>query len=247
MFFISTSLRVFFNLFSLSHDLIYVLCLLLIVPEVQCARSILVDEQCTDVSALLPSNFTFPAICKSVQASGDTKAHQMMIVWSVSDLGTFTRPYILQEYINHNATVFKLYVLGSEFHIVTRPSFPNLSSTPQPPIHFNSQDTKTTLPPQLQTTYAATQQPPTHDVLKRITNVIANYFRLSLFGYDVVVNAATQKLAVLDVNYFPGRSAFFPLPPPTHPPTLLFLSLLSHCFLSLSFFCDRLQGSRQFI
>jgi inositol-1,3,4-trisphosphate 5/6-kinase/inositol-tetrakisphosphate 1-kinase len=173
------------------------------VAGVQCARSVLVDTQCTDVVAALPSGFTFPAICKSVQASGDARAHQMVIVWSVDDIASFQRPYILQEYINHNATVFKLYVIGSEFHVVRRPSFPNLPSTPRPPISFNSQDTKMTLPPVLQTDYAATQPPPTNDILQTITRVIGEFFRLTLFGYDVVVNIATQKLAVIDVNYFP--------------------------------------------
>jgi inositol-1,3,4-trisphosphate 5/6-kinase/inositol-tetrakisphosphate 1-kinase len=166
---------------------------------------VLVDVQCTDVAALLPTEFKFPAICKSVQASGAAEAHKMAIVWSLSDLNTFKRPYILQEYINHNATVFKVYVVGSEFHVVIRPSFPNLPTTPQPPIHFNSQDTKTALPPILQTDYAATQPPPSRDLLQRITTAIANYFHLTLFGYDVLVNVTTQKIAVVDVNYFPGK------------------------------------------
>ena len=62
---------------------------------------------------------------KSLQASGSLAAHEMGLIWRKSDLAQFSFPVYIQEFLNHNATIFKVYVIGNESHIVVRKSLPN--------------------------------------------------------------------------------------------------------------------------
>jgi hypothetical protein len=51
----------------------------------------------------------------------------MAIMFSVDQvIKNFKPPFIAQEYFNHNATIFKIFVIGSFFAVVKRKSTPNL-------------------------------------------------------------------------------------------------------------------------
>jgi hypothetical protein len=65
------------------------------------------------------------AVVKQVQASGSLAAHDMGIVWKKEDLSNFSLPMFVQEFVNHDATIFKIYVMTPDSHIITRKSLPN--------------------------------------------------------------------------------------------------------------------------
>jgi inositol-1,3,4-trisphosphate 5/6-kinase/inositol-tetrakisphosphate 1-kinase len=87
----------------------------------------------------------FPLICKPVQACGTRDSHQMMILTgpqSISELLGVNQEWIAQEFLNHNATIYKVYVIGDFCEVTPRlslPDFPNDYSVDEC-IHFNSHD-----------------------------------------------------------------------------------------------------------
>jgi glutathione synthase/RimK-type ligase-like ATP-grasp enzyme len=152
----------------------------------------------------LPADFQFPAMVKSLQASGSLSAHDMAVVWSAKDIDHFTYPLYVQEYINHDGTIFKIYVLGEHNFTVTRVSLPNFAPEYQAPVQFNSQDWKHELPPDLTKEYTGKRKEPTREVVSAASQAVSQLLGLSLFGFDMIENVDTGRLAIIDVNYFPG-------------------------------------------
>mmetsp|Transcript_25422 Transcript_25422/g.28280 ORF Transcript_25422/g.28280 Transcript_25422/m.28280 type:complete len:324 (-) Transcript_25422:24-995(-) len=162
-----------------------------------------------DYMSQLPKDFTFPAICKTLQASGGMAAHEMGIIWRAEQLEKFEKPILCQEYVDHDATIFKVYVLGEESNIITRVSFPNFTddtTLSDKPIMFNSQDWKHELPAHLQTKIAGKAAEPSMEQVTKISNALSEGLGLTIFGYDLITCAKTKKHAIIDINYFPDFS-----------------------------------------
>lgn len=146
---------------------------------------------------------------KSIQASGSVDAHIMRLVWKKEEIHQYGFPLYVQEYLNHNATIFKVYCIGKHCHIVTRKSLPNFPKDYRTPIEFDSQEWKFELPPEYTVSYAATHETPDMDHISSIAQEISKYLGLTLFGFDVITDADTHKYAIIDVNYFPGMFKSF--------------------------------------
>jgi len=78
--------------------------------------------------------FTYPIMVKPLIAAGTAESHKMAVVLGPSGLECVKTPCLLQEYANHDATLYKVYVLGDVVRVFSRPSLPNL-----PPINNSSQ------------------------------------------------------------------------------------------------------------
>jgi inositol-1,3,4-trisphosphate 5/6-kinase/inositol-tetrakisphosphate 1-kinase len=95
-----------------------------------------------------PSRMTlkFPVICKPVQACGTRDSHQMMILTGPNAIQLIEsdpdQSWVFQEYLNHNSTIYKVYVIGEYFEVTPRLSLPNFPKNYplQDCIHFNSHD-----------------------------------------------------------------------------------------------------------
>jgi len=72
------------------------------------------------------SPFTYPLIAKPMIAAGTADSHKLGIVLGREGLKRLQMPCILQEYYNHDASLFKVYVLGDDVFVFHRPSLPNL-------------------------------------------------------------------------------------------------------------------------
>lgn len=159
-------------------------------------------------------NLRYPLIAKPLPAAGTKKSHCMGIVLNPKGLPHVNTPCLLQEYANHDGTLYKVYVLGDDIHVFCRPSLPNLPSNDrldeleQAYVEFDSQrpypkladfgldspvDTPSGMSPSLMT---ATEVAPIVQALKRA-------FGLELFGFDILVSSSSE-LLVVDVNYFPS-------------------------------------------
>lgn len=152
----------------------------------------------------LPSDFTFPCFIKSLQASGSVDAHTMRIVWSKDDMKLYGFPIYAQEYINHGATIFKVYCVGDFVDIVVRKSLPNFTKTYRSPVEFDSQKWKFEFPPEFTVDYAGKLEKPNMDQIRKLSKEISKYLGLTVFGFDLIKNIETGKLSIIDVNYFPG-------------------------------------------
>jgi inositol-1,3,4-trisphosphate 5/6-kinase/inositol-tetrakisphosphate 1-kinase len=169
--------------------------------KLKCPRGLSLFSK--DDKSKMPSDFAFPAMVKSLQASGALSAHDMAVVWSKDDIDQFMYPLYVQEYINHDGTIFKIYVLGEHHFTVTRVSLPNFPQEFHTPVKFNSQDWKHELPPELTKDYTGKRKEPSFDLISDASSAISQLLGLTLFGFDVIENVQTGQYAVIDVNYFP--------------------------------------------
>jgi inositol-1,3,4-trisphosphate 5/6-kinase/inositol-tetrakisphosphate 1-kinase len=57
---------------------------------------------------LINNQITFPIMCKPIQAHGD-KSHDMKIIFDVQHLNDIDKPCVLQQFIDHDGTLFKVF------------------------------------------------------------------------------------------------------------------------------------------
>ncbi|KAI8098690.1 inositol-tetrakisphosphate 1-kinase [Halteromyces radiatus] len=174
---------------------------------------------------------SFPIMCKRRSACSSTEAHQMTIIPSPRHLTTNLMEHyqdseqvIIQEFIQHDGIIVKVYVADGEIHVSTRPSFINITEDADI-VHFDSQ----ALPKQFNTSSSAVTQKPSstldsfrqwllttddlqtqkqahidHDRLQRIADLLQKQLGLTFFGFDVLLESGTNDYYVVDVNYFPS-------------------------------------------
>jgi len=168
---------------------------------VRCPQYVIVEEKLPNYSEILSSaGIKFPTVCKTIQACGSKASHEMGIVFSEKDLHSFSVPFMVQEYINHNAVIFKAFVIGEFVDVVQRPSLRNVSLNETEPLYFDSQQP---LPASLVATAPQHSEVPTKTI-HEMAGFIRKQLGLSLFGFDVITDVSTGKHACIDVNYFPG-------------------------------------------
>ncbi|XP_069921654.1 inositol-tetrakisphosphate 1-kinase isoform X3 [Oryctolagus cuniculus] len=81
-----------------------------------------------DTMRLLEQNgLAFPFICKTRVAHG-TNSHEMAIVFNQEGLNAIQPPCVVQNFINHNAVLYKVFVVGESYTVVERPSLKNFSA-----------------------------------------------------------------------------------------------------------------------
>ncbi|XP_078389483.1 inositol-tetrakisphosphate 1-kinase-like isoform X1 [Cetorhinus maximus] len=151
---------------------------------------------------------TFPLICKTRVAQGSS-SHDMALIFSEDGLRDVSLPCVLQSFINHNAVLYKAFVVGQSYFVVKRPSLKNFTvgqsdrktiffnshevSKPESCSHLTARDEGASLP-----------SGPSDRIIKLISRGLQASLGMSLFGVDVIVDNKTGKLAVIDVNAFPG-------------------------------------------
>lgn len=86
------------------------------------------------------SKITFPIVCKPILAHGSPGAHQMCIIFSESGLKDVKPPCVAQSFVNHNAKLFKLFVIKDRYYIIERPSLKNFQAGDKETVFFYSHD-----------------------------------------------------------------------------------------------------------
>ncbi|XP_068106704.1 inositol-tetrakisphosphate 1-kinase-like isoform X2 [Hyperolius riggenbachi] len=161
----------------------------------------------SDVVALVRANLTFPIICKTRVAHGP-RSHEMSLIFNERGLKDVTPPCLLQSFINHNAALYKVFVVGSQHFVVKRPSIRNfpLEETDQKTIYFNSHDvSKAESCSHLsQTPLYSDVRSPSDDAVKQVVQSLRQALGMSLFGIDLIMDTQSGRCAVIDVNAFPG-------------------------------------------
>ncbi|XP_053191906.1 inositol-tetrakisphosphate 1-kinase [Scomber japonicus] len=151
---------------------------------------------------------TFPFICKTRVAHG-TNSHEMAIIFSEEDLKDVKPPCVIQSFINHNAVLYKVFVVGDSYTVVERPSLKNFPAGPadRKSIFFNSHNVSK---PESSSDLTSREnvegvsQPPSDDVMRELSRSLRQALGVSLFGIDVIINNLTGQHAVIDINAFPG-------------------------------------------
>jgi len=169
-----------------------------LVPGVKCPFSFTINEG----DANLPPQLKFPVICKTIEAGGTAESHHMGIVFNVKGLDEFKKPILVQEYVNHSATIEKVFVIDDFIHSVRRPSLPDFGpEADRAPLLFNSQAFESLVgAPHAHDTVPA----PETALLKNLAEAFYSVTKLSLFGFDLIRENGSGLYAVIDVNFFPG-------------------------------------------
>ncbi|XP_076640318.1 inositol-tetrakisphosphate 1-kinase isoform X2 [Colletes latitarsis] len=164
-----------------------------------------------NMSLLKKANIKFPLLCKPLIAQGCSDAHKMMIIFDERGLNDCQPPCVAQEFINHNAIVYKIFIVGEHYHVDERPSFKNFyeeDCTALNTIFFNSVDIFKSDSRSKWSILSEEDIPPTvkpkHEIFEKIVKKVTKLFGLVLIGVDVVIENHTGKYAIIDVNVFPG-------------------------------------------
>lgn len=72
------------------------------------------------------SHLRFPLICKPIEACGTANSHNLVVALNQEGLSLMSCPCIVQEYHDHGANFFKVYVIGSTVKVYRRSSLPDL-------------------------------------------------------------------------------------------------------------------------
>ncbi len=169
--------------------------------------------------------FSTPLMIKPVIAAGTKESHFMTIILKWSALAKLPPRSIIQEYVNHNACLYKVYVLGENVFVYKRPSLPNLPPTDQieslhDSLEFDSQrpypriDDFGICGEMLKGTIIVDEQDKsfttsnlvsvTSDEIRPVVESLREAFGLELFGFDILLSQENQEWLVVDVNYFPS-------------------------------------------
>ncbi|KAG5846897.1 hypothetical protein ANANG_G00119850 [Anguilla anguilla] len=151
---------------------------------------------------------TLPFICKTRVAHG-TNSHEMALIFSEEDLKDVKPPCVIQSFINHNAVLYKVFVVGESYTVVERPSLKNFPSGPaeREAIFFNSHNVSK---PECSSDLTSRDnvegvfQLPSDDVIRELSKAVRQALGVSLFGIDVIISNQTGQHAVIDINAFPG-------------------------------------------
>ncbi|KAG8661501.1 inositol 1,3,4-trisphosphate 5/6-kinase 4 isoform X2 [Manihot esculenta] len=161
------------------------------------------------ILGLSEAKLSLPSIVKPQIACGVADAHSMAIVFRVEDFKDLRVPLpaVVQEYVNHSSTLFKIYVLGEKVFYAVKKSTPNVDILVQlsemnglGPLLFDSLKS-------LPTSSEDPSADSNHFDLALVTdaaNWLARKLDLTIFGFDVVVQEGTGDHVIVDVNYLPS-------------------------------------------
>ncbi|XP_040831062.1 inositol-tetrakisphosphate 1-kinase [Ochotona curzoniae] len=162
-----------------------------------------------DTMRLLEQNgLAFPFICKTRVAHG-TNSHEMAIVFNQEGLSAIQPPCVVQNFINHNAVLYKVFVVGESYTVVERPSLKNFSAgtSDRESIFFNSHNVSKPESSSVLTELDKIEgvfERPNDEVIRALSRALRQALGVSLFGIDIIINNQTGQHAVIDINAFPG-------------------------------------------
>lgn len=156
---------------------------------------------------------------KPLVAAGTKESHLMIIILKLSALQKIPPRTIIQEYVNHDARLYKVYVLGGQVYVYERPSLPNLPSKRElgaaavDSLKFDSQRPYPTISDFCIENWNVgsstlehvrpDQVSVTADEIRPVVETLRQNFGLELFGFDILLTHQREYL-VVDVNYFPS-------------------------------------------
>ncbi|GLJ54220.1 hypothetical protein SUGI_1162680 [Cryptomeria japonica] len=166
-------------------------------------------EELTDLKVL--EVLKFPVIAKALLANGTGKSHDMSLVFNSEGLKSLKPPLVLQEFVNHNGVIFKVYVAGDFVECVKRKSLCDIS-------YEKMQSSAVDVMPFSQISNLAVdvedhdegmeseqaELPPAR-FIEDLASGLRDELGLSLFNFDLIRDSkARNQYFVIDINYFPG-------------------------------------------
>lgn len=151
----------------------------------------------------------FPFMTKPLVSQGESLSHEMAIIFNKEGMKDIRPPCVAQSFINHNAVLYKVYVVGDEQFVCERPSLKNLTAGDDKTIFFHSSEVSTPnsshyLNEMDESEMVNFPVKPNITKLKELGQQIRSQLQLGLFGVDVIIECGTNRYAIIDINLFPG-------------------------------------------
>ncbi|XP_051132477.1 inositol-tetrakisphosphate 1-kinase 3-like [Andrographis paniculata] len=144
-----------------------------------------------------------PLVVKPLILDATAKSHELSMAYDLPSLATLDGPVVLQEFINHGAVVFKVFVVGEAVRVVTRPSLFDVSESELStlsgiiPFHrISSAKSYSVAVPYFEL--------PPQSLVEGLAREIREKLGLRLFNMDVIKKRWSKEYYVVDINYFPG-------------------------------------------
>uniref|UniRef100_A0ACB8G6W4 Inositol-tetrakisphosphate 1-kinase n=2 Tax=Sphaerodactylus townsendi TaxID=933632 RepID=A0ACB8G6W4_9SAUR len=133
----------------------------------------------------------------------------MAIIFNQEGLKAIKPPCVIQSFINHNAVLYKVFVVGESYSVVKRPSLKNFSDgiSDRESIFFNSHNVSKPESSSVLTALDKIEgvfERPNDEVIRAISKALRQALGVSLFGIDIIINNQSGQHAVIDINAFPG-------------------------------------------
>lgn len=161
---------------------------------------------------IIDAGVSFPFVCKPSVAHGSSSAHKMSIIFNEKGIKDCRPPCVAQSFVNHNAVLYKIFVLGEDHYVVERPSLKNFYRSSQDTIFYDSHDVSkadsTSSLSILDPGENITSYPPDPEKFRDIVCVLRTELGMSLLGVDVVIENWTGRYAIIDINAYPGYDGF---------------------------------------
>jgi len=165
--------------------------------------------------------FQFPVVVKPYSAYFDNGAHLMSLVFNMDGLKKIKKPCLIQEFCNHSGKCYKVFVIGTRYHICERPSIQNLNEKmselrTNSNIVFNSFQVSKTgqqfheelhgVNPNQRCWMTSDEKSDLLDseIIEEIITRMHNISGLYLYGFDILVERETNNYALIDINQFPS-------------------------------------------
>ncbi|CDW52491.1 inositol tetrakisphosphate 1 kinase [Trichuris trichiura] len=179
---------------------------------------LLKDGDTKQITALLEKDqISFPfvgllfiPVCKHLAAHGTENAHRMQLVFGPHGLKDIETPCVIQQFIRHGGILYKMFAIGDDTFISSRPSLRDFTEGDYPTVAFESHKISkigciSHLTKQ-QVNFSSDALPA--EICGDMPRVFAREFRkstgLSLFGMDLIVDQSSGQVYVIDVNTFPS-------------------------------------------
>ena len=187
-----------------------------------------ITENITDMELKTMVNehkIQFPVIVKPHSAYFDDGSHLMSLVFNEEGLKDFKKPYLIQEFCDHGAVLYKVFVIGDKYHICERPSVKNLISEGSLETHYQQPETNIgfdsfkisklgqsfnkvlhSTDPNNQAWQSSDEKDSLLDneTVEGIISRIKRFSGLNLYGFDILVEEKTGNYALIDINQFPS-------------------------------------------
>jgi inositol-1,3,4-trisphosphate 5/6-kinase/inositol-tetrakisphosphate 1-kinase len=166
-------------------------------------RSVILDMTKTSASTereTLLRDFTFPAVAKPMNADGSPESHDMALVYNSKGLADLKLgdKIVLQEFVNHDAVLHKVYVIGDKVFVGVRPSLPNIDlSTKKLDYEYFGRISSA------EDDSCQANSAPSQVLVEKACQELRKRLGLSLFGVDIITKTDSNEHFVIDVNYFP--------------------------------------------
>ncbi|KAJ9589652.1 hypothetical protein L9F63_017141 [Diploptera punctata] len=166
-----------------------------------------------NLKTLRMAGVNFPFVCKPSVAHGSSNAHKLRMIFNEEGVKDCRPPCVAQSFVNHNAVLYKIYLVGDEHFLVERPSLKNFYPSDRGTIFFDSHDVSkadstsslSILDPDDRE--LSTIQPEASK-LQQIVRVVRRKLGMSLMGIDVVIENGSGRYGIIDINAYPGYDGY---------------------------------------